>query len=325
MALEVLISAETIRDALESTLEKFFKVERAEALKFAKRSLGEQALDVQKKVVGDILDVHLLKDIVKYALDDVSEHAEAIDKLGEGRAALLHVRHIEEIFTVVSFLVMHPDRYAEFQWRWKSFPVIHGIRNRLVNLKLPVVPPMQEWTNNNIANLNAYMHKKIGTDIEATKEHWEKVSNWLYPINLKDVFDKSGRKESYVSAEYDWNSQSVHFSPMAETYLGFELKHQSYSEFAEQSAARYIHGFCRECLPLVARTEILREYHAKMVLLEMYKILHMRPQQYVELANRGAQTSALTNLLLQGPADIKEVIDVAIGVAPQDPLAIIVR
>lgn len=324
-SIQVLISPETIRTALEDTLERLFKVEKLDALALARRPLGEKATAIQRVIVRDAINVHLLTDIVRYALDDVAEHASAIDKVGDGRAALLHVRHIEELYTIIKYLVSKPEKYEEFQWRWQVFPNIHALKNKIMNLKSPLEPVLQAWVDENVNRIAEVYQVKVTNDCYASQKHWEKISNWLHPIYLKEIFEKTDRKESYHSAEYDWNSQAVHFSPLSETYLGFQLEHMTYSEFAIGSTCRYINGFCKVCLPLVANTDALRQYHAKMVLLEMYRMLREKPQQYIDLANRLGVTGNFTEIILNNPSDIGVVINAAIGEPPEDPLVIKVR
>ena len=125
----IAVQAGVIRDSLLECMQDFWKLDHETALAQSKRSLKEKASEVSSEICKGIIDVHPLRPIVKYALEDIVDHSSAVDVLGKNRTALLHVRHIEELFTVVKFLIAQGDRYNEFRWKWDNFEEIHRIRN----------------------------------------------------------------------------------------------------------------------------------------------------------------------------------------------------
>lgn len=322
MKLQVQYSAATIRVALEEVIEALFGIPRAEIRLRSRRSLGEQAHETKDAIASDIITIHLLREIIQFALQDVTSHAEAIDTLQANQASLVHVRHIEEIFTVTKFILHDPSRYEEFSWRWKNYSAIHGIRNRLLNIKTALDPAMQSWISQNLPSLKKYVDKKFEMDSQKCIKSWEKYGNWLHPIALKEVFETTGRKDSYVSTEYDWNSHAVHFSPLANHYYGIELKQHTYAEFAIASVERYLHAFCRECLAVVKNRDKLRDLHARNIYLEIARMLEDKPQWYIDMANRGGRFAQLTEFLLSSDRKREGAVTVALGQEPEDPLLI---
>lgn len=179
---------------------------------------------------------------------------------------------------------------------------------------------MNAWIEGNLDKMKQFFSKKFETDPTKCLDQWEKLSNWLYRIPLNDVFEKSDRKQSYVSAAYDWNSQAVHLSPLGDEYMGYELKHQDYGDFALQSTLMHLYKICHECTAIVKDQNGLRKYYLLQVLLDTYELLCMRPAHYMELANKGGQYSALTSLLLKKPFDFNSVMNVSISSPPRDRL-----
>lgn len=316
----IAISGEAIRTALLAFLQEFWKLDHDTALSLARRPLKDKSEEMTAEIRRTAITAHPLYPILTHALQDITDHAGAIDVIGKNRAALLHVRHIEEVYTVSKYLLSCHDRYQEFAWRWGSFKTLHSIRNRILNLKRPLDPLMATWLQENLERMKRFFSKKFEIDPAKCRDQWEKLSNWLYKIPLNEVFEKADRKESYMSAAYDWNSQAVHLSPLGNAYIGYELKHQDYGDFALESAETHLHKMCHECLPIVADQAGLRKYYLLQVLLETYELICMRPAHYMELANKGGQYSALTNLLLQKPFDFDAVMNVSISAPPKDPL-----
>lgn len=318
----IAVPASVIRDSLCEWLTEFWNLDHGASVGLANRSLKEKAAEVSEQILERVLDVHPLQPIVRHALHDITDHAAAIDALGKTRTALLHVRHIEELYTVCKYLISIPDRYNEFAWRWTNFKTLHAIRNRILNLKQPLDSKMKEWIKGNIEQLRTYFSKKFEEDESKCTAQWEKLSNWLQGIPLNEIFEKTGRLASYKSVAYDWNSQSVHMSPLSDVYIGYELEHHDYGDFAVSSANTFIHKMCSECLPLVAKQEELRKYYCLQVLLETYGLLCEKPDYYMYLANKRPQHAAFTNLVLKKPHDLNVLMSKALGAQPKDPLLI---
>lgn len=316
----IVVTDQTIRAALLEFLQEFWSLDHDGALKLATRSLKVKSEEVTAEIRRTAITAHPLYPILIYVLEDVIDHAGAIDVIGKNRATLLHVRHIEEVYTISKYLLSCNDRYQEFAWRWSSFKTLHAIRNRILNLKQPLDPAMTTWIEENLDKMKQFFSKKFEIDPAKCLDQWEKLSNWLYKIPLNEVFEKSDRKESYVSAAYDWNSQAVHLSPLGDAYMGYELKHHDYGDFALQSALVHLHKICHECIAIVEDQSGLRKYYLLQVLLDTYELLCIRPAHYMELANKGGQYSALTNLLLQKPFDFNAVMNVSISAPPKDLL-----
>jgi len=285
----------------------------------ARRPVAQKASEVREQILGQAIKEHPLYPIVSYIISDMVDHAEAIDRIGKRRPMLLHVRHIEEVYTIAKYLMNEKDRHQEFAWRWASFAQLHRIRNRLLTLKQPLDEEMAAFLRANIDHMKAYLHKKFDLDEAKCREQWARLTNWMMDIPLKEVFEKAGRLDSYVSAAYDWSSQSVHLSPMGDTYMSYKLEHFDFGDFALDSAQTWIHKMCHECEPLVSKPEVLRDYYFRQVMLETLEMLAARPAQYLSLAKKRPQFNALTQLLLQKPFDVELIRNAAIGAPPQDP------
>lgn len=314
------IHAKSIQLALQDFLNEIWHLDHITALKLAKRPLKDKAEDVTSEILSSALNVHPLLPIIRYILKDITKHCAAIDVIGKNRASLLHVRHIEELYTISKFLFSSPDRYDEYAWRWENFQFIHGIRNRILNLNRPLDKVMTDWLEANIERMKTYFHKKFELDPKKCRKQWENLSNWLYGIQLKEIFKETGRLNSYISESYDWNSQSVHLSPLGDQYFGYVLKHQDYAEFALVSACTQLHKMCHECSAIVVDQERLRKFYLREVLVETYEMITKRPQQYIELANKGRQYEKLTELILQKPFDFNAIMETALGTPLKDPL-----
>ena len=102
--------------------------------------------------------------------------------------------------------------------------------------------------------------------------------------------------------------------------MGYELRHQDYGDFALDSAQTYIHKLCHEYLAIAADQVTLRKYYLRQVLLETYKMLCTVPAHYMELAAKGGQYAALTNLLLQKPFNFEAIMNTSISPPPKDHL-----
>lgn len=318
----IAVPAEVVRGALLECLQEFWKLDHEAGLALARRTLKEKASAVSGEIAKGIIDIHPLRPIVTHALNDIVNHSAAVDVLGKTKAALLHVRHVEELFTVTKYLVYQSERYNEFAWRWNNFKTIHAIRNRILNLKKELDPRMKEWLRGNLANLQAYFHKKFDEDPSKCIGQWEKASNWLYPISLNEVFEKTGRLDSYKSVAYDWNSHTVHFSPLSDVYIGYELEHHDYGDFAIDSVKTYVHKLCNECLPLVAKQDSLKDLYFRNLLTETYRILCEKPDYYMSLIHKRPKYAEFTDVVLRKPHDYETVFRASTGITPKDPLII---
>jgi hypothetical protein len=313
------VPAEAIRAAFGEFLKETWGLDHDAAIRMARRSLKDKAAEMREAVLSSAIKEHPLHPIITYILNDVVDHGEAIDLLGKCKASLLHVRHIEEVYTVAKFLLTEKARHEEFGWRWSNFGTLHAIRNRILNLKQPLDDLMVEFLKANINDMKAHFSKKFEVDETQCIPQWEKLSNWMMDITLKDVFEKAGRKQSYISASYDWNSQAVHLSPLGDQYLGYKLKHMDSGDFALDTANTWVQKLCHECAPMVADQDRLRDYYFRQVMVETYGMLVARPSQYVDMAVKGGQYGALTEEILQKPFRMDRVRNVAIGAPPVDP------
>lgn len=313
------VPVEAIRAAFSEFLKEAWDLDDDTAVQMARRPLKDKAAEVREQVLSSAIKDHPLYPIIAYILNDVVDHGEAIDLLGKCKVSLLHVRHIEEVYTVAKFLFAEKDRHQEFGWRWNNFGALHAIRNRILNLKQPLDEGMVAFLEANIDKMKAYLSKKFEVDETKCLPQWEKLSNWMMNILLKDVFEKAGRMQSYTSTAYDWNSQAVHLSPLGDQYLGYQLKHIDSGDFALDAANTWIHKLCHECAPMVADQDRLRDYYFQQVMVETYEMLVARPGQYVDMAKKGGQYTALTEEILQKPFRMEHIRNVAIGAPPVDP------
>ncbi len=311
-----------IQASLQQFLQEFWGIDHANALNLAKRPLKQKADEVTAEILRSAIKIHPLYDILLFVLHDIADHCAAIDAIGKNRATLPHVRHIEELYTISKYLLITPVRFEEFAWRWKNFKTLHALRNRILNLKQPLEPEMTAWLEANLETMQKLFSKKFDLDPAKCTDQWEKLSNWLYKIPMNEIFEKAGRLASYTSAAYDWNSQAVHLSPLADIYMGYELRHQDFGDFALDSACTHLHKMCHECSTIVADQVGLRKFYFRQVLLETYEMLCNRPAQYVEMANKGKQYSTLTQLLLNKPFDFNAVMNASLSPQPTDPLVL---
>ena len=318
----LVVPANAIQASLLEFLQEYWGMNHESAFELAKRKLKAKADEVTTEIRRTAITIHPLYPILLYVLHDIADHCDAIDSVGKNRSALLHVRHIEELYTVSKYLLASNDRYEEFSWRWRNFHNLHAIRNRILNLRQPLDPKMVAWLDSNLETMQRIFSKKFDKDPAKCIDQWEKLSNWLHKIPLNEIFEKAGRLHSYISAAYDWNSQAVHLSPLGNTYMGYQLQHQDYGDFALECASTYLHKMCHESLAIVADQAGLRKYYLRQVLLETYEMLCLRPDQYMDLANKSKQYAALTNLLLQKPFDFDAVMNTALSPAPKDHLVL---
>lgn len=313
------IPAEAICAAFGEFLKETWGLDDDTAIRMARRPLKEKAAGIREEVLSSAIKEHPLHSIITYILNDVVDHGEAIDLLGKCKASLLHVRHIEEVYTVAKFLLSEKDRHQEFGWRWNNFGTLHTIRNRILNLKQPLDELMVGFLKTHINEMKAFLSKRFEVDETKCIPQWEKLTNWMMDIPLKEVFEKTGRQQSYISAAYDWNSQAVHLSPLGDQYLGYKLKHMDSGDFPIATANTWTQKLCHECAPIVADQDKLRDYYFKLVMVDTFEMLVSRPRRYMDMAVKGGQYGALTEEILQKPFNSDRVRNIAIGVPPNDP------
>lgn len=313
------ITDKDVRAAYEKFMVEQWKLTSDEALRLAQRCLGEKTGEMRSFIESSAMKEHPLYPIIIYILNDIVDHAKAIDQLGVSKVSLLHVRHIEEVCAVGMFVLLEKEHHNEFGWRWNSFEKMHAIRNRILNLKQPLDVEMAAYLAENISQMKEYLHPRFDVDVEKCKSLWEKYSNWLMGINLKDVFEKIGRSQSYSSAAYEWNSQAVHLSPIAGDYLGYEVEHMEPGQIAIESVETWTFGVYRACTQMVAEPDVLWDCYFKLVILDSYRLLVNIPKRYFKLCDRGGRYAHLTNALLQQPCDAEIVKNVAIGTPPINP------
>lgn len=315
----IAIPAEGFRGSLEKFLSEALGLSADAALEQANKTLKEKASGVRSLVLGIAIKDHPLYPIIKYILNDVVDHAEAIDQLETKKVALLHVRHIEEVTAIAKFLLVEKDRHQEFGWRWNNFEALHRIRNRILNLRQPLDEQMTNFVVKNIEFMKQYFSSKFDVDEKKCLEQWGKLSNWMMKIQLKDVFDKAGHKQSYISAAYDWNSQAVHLSPIGGQYLGFDVAHMEKGEIAIESAETWIHNICKQCSGIVTEPEKLWDFYFRIVMADTYRLLVRRPERFMKLAAMEGQYAGLARALLEKPFNIDKIKEAALGERPTDP------
>lgn len=313
-----------IADAYKKKIKAVFKISNDEISKRLKYTLEQHAAEVEKNIKQDAINVHQMTPIILAALSNIRKNAAAIDLLSENETSLLHVRHIEELSTVIHYLISHPEKYTEYNWRWTHFPIAHGVRNKLINLGGAIDPIMQQWVDREINNLQNYVSKKITNDFEKSKAVWEKYSNWLYPTNLKDIFEEAGRGDSYKAAEYDWNSHAVHFSPLSDEFINYQLKHYTYSEFSAICTLRALDVFYRKCWVIVSRPDRIRQALTLSTFIEAYKLLLEKQDWFMEIIQRGGAHAKITEYALNQDYSLESAITLIVGQEQPDPLAIFV-
>jgi len=277
--------------------------------------------DVAPIIRTGIIREHPLVPIVEEAISDIDIHSRAIDLLGDTRAVLPHVRHIDEVVSTLQFLISKPERYNEFRWRWDNFKITHAIRNRILNLKRPLGPRITKWVTDNLAKLKK-VSKKFKGDETKDRSAWEKFSSWLAPITLRDIYESLGRLQYYLSQSYDWDSHSVHFSPIADSIIKMHPKYGTYLEFSRSSARANVLSLSNILQPLMFNPENLRIAHGRQVLLELYRTCRKKSDYMFDLAKGDERIKQLIAELIRSPQDRNRLLLVLLGAEPTDPLII---
>ena len=321
MSDRIQVSYDDLLNQMVRALADHFDLPTNQANQRVDECIADTLTDVEEMVRTGIIRGHPLVPIVEEALKDIEIHSQAIDLLGGTRAVLPHVRHIDEVISTLQFLVSKPARYNEFRWRWDNFKIAHAIRNRILNLKRSLGPYITKWVADNLANLKEVSSKFTGDE---TKDRlaWQKFSSWLTPITLRDIYTSLDRLQYYLSQSYDWDSHSVHFSPIADSIVKMHPKYGTYLEFSQSSARKNIFKICDIMQPLMVDPEILRIAHGRLVLLELYRMCRHKPDYMLGLAKSDERIRQLIAELIRSPQDRNRLILVLLGAEPSDPLLI---
>lgn len=321
----LILPVSTLTTSFEEKIKIVFNISADEITKRLSFNLEQHAAEIENHIKNDAVDIHQLTPIILTALSSITKNAAAIDALGINQSSLLHVRHIEELATVIQYLVSKPNRYDEFSWRWRNFSIANGIRSILLrNPNIPIESTLQDWINKEIGNLKKYISSKITTDCSNQKslEAWKKYSNWLYPTTLKDIFEETSRDESYFSGVYDWNSHSVHFSPIADEFISLKLKHYTYDEFSTLCTLNSINVLYKECSVIVAHPERIRKAQTLNTFIDTYKQLRSKPEWFLEMIRDSYTYSRIAEYILNSDNTLESAIKLIAGKQKPDPLSI---
>jgi hypothetical protein len=292
----MLIPVGVVKEATLEALLAGWGLNNDKVEELARRPLGEIASNVRGNIESQLVSgVFAIEPILRQILKRNEEHVHAIDALIGSKelqgsdVAIAHVRLIEESFTTAAFVISEPSRYEEFGWRWSNFVAIHGIRNRIFGLSKPLTEDMISWIKANEKQL-AWIDPKgrLTADIstDKVKAQWEKCGNWLVPTTIKEVFEKTGRLDSYTRKGYDMGSQSVHLSPMGDIYMSYELDHHNYSTFMLESGNHFVIKMFAVVLDLVKNPVALRKVHALENLMQTYCLLSSNPARFSDLVKK---------------------------------------
>lgn len=325
----ILLSMHDISSAYEETIIRVFSLDKAEIQKGINKNLTERAIELEIFFKANSIKVHPLSEIILGAISSIKDHVAAADALGGGKAALLHVRHIQELATVAEWIVSLEGRYEEFKWRWKNYTHIHAIRNRMLNLKEPIEGQMQNWINSEIKNIDKYVNVhvdkkfRLTSDSVASQKAWIRYSNWLHPFGLNIIFEGVDKKQTYTSAEYDWNSHAVHFSPLANDFIGYDLKDFTYHQFSQMSIRYSLNIFLKKCWCILKSQDAAREIFTKETFLDAYKFSLSKPEWFSRMAQEDSAHKKITAFCLNKKGSLADAILLVAGPKPVDPLAII--
>jgi len=156
---------------------------------------------------------HPVGRIISAGMEEQIIHLKAYEKLDEPRAAIVHARKISEIQVTLAYLVMHTEKFEEFEWRWENFNNLQILRSELLSGS-GVSPDGNEWFLSIKSEFLNVFSGEFQGDFATDAKAWKKYNNWLWPISLKTMYLDSGRVEDYQTDAYHWGSQHTHFSPM---------------------------------------------------------------------------------------------------------------
>lgn len=326
----MIIPVSAIKEATLASISAGWGFDQKRVDELTSRSIGEIACDVRTTIETQLLkDVFAIEPILLKILKRNEEHARAIDvlvkekELNGSDVAISHIRLLEESFTTATFLISQPNRYEEFGWRWSAYPAIHGIRNRIFGLGQQLSEDMISWIKSHEKQL-MWMDEKgrltAEMNNEKVKVQWEKCSNWLVPSTIKDIFEKTGRLDSYKKKGYDMGSQSVHFSPMGDIYMSYNLPHHDYPTFMLESGVYFVIKIFSLFLDLVKDNTLLRKCHALENILQTYSLIVSNPARFQKLIASNAGYAAFVNVVVSTPNDIEAIINAVIGKPPQSNL-----
>lgn len=239
--------------------------------------------------------------------------------------AAVHIRQIEEIATVLEFLIKAPqlpsfanksDIYNDFKWRWDNFKIIHSIRNRIFNLKTPLHPTKQQWIDNNLSSLQKV--DKFSGDSVKDENSWKNFSNWLAEYGLTKIFKELGQEQKYYFQSYDWGSQHVHFSPIPEmlSQMAF-TDDRRFKDLIEEVAVMSLLGTLRHFSTIVTHPENTRNLFLKLLLFDMYCTFRDEPERATGLASQ-PRYSRVLSALCEKDYDLERLKLAVLGVADEN-------
>ncbi|MHB8874018.1 MAG: DUF5677 domain-containing protein [Myxococcaceae bacterium] len=278
----------------------------------------EEAEEVRRVVVSQAIKEHPLAEIVKSGMKDVVEQADAFDLLAGRDTAIAHARSVEETVTILQFILKDPSRYNEFEWRWSSSATVHDIRNEHFNSKRPLDAKMAKWIANNSKQLKQYV--KICGEPGVDEKGWVAFSNWLYKIQIKEMFEKTGRAASYSFRTYEWANHSTHFSPLGDRYAELWVYGRPYVEMWQDFIRQNIHSLLRILLPVVANQAVVRRAHAGSALRAYYQLLKRDPDRGVKVFEKNEGLQHVIGVLLSDASKYDLVETALLGKQGEDPL-----
>ncbi|WP_338869492.1 hypothetical protein [Myxococcus stipitatus] len=280
--------------------------------------LSEDAKEIQRTILGQLLDVHPLTEIIKSGLQDVVEQTEAFETLRGKPTSIAHARAVEETSAIFEYILKAPDRYNEFRWRWDSAQAVHAIRNRHFNLKKPLEHQHQDWIKENAKQLRQYV--KITGAPPVDEKAWLTYSNWLYRISLKDVFETTGRGKSYSLESYEWANHFTHFSPIGDQHSLIMVDGgRSYFDVFGDFLQQQIYSLLRILLPSARQISPIRLAHAAGCLRILYQLFKNDPKRAVRLGSH-ERVQTMVGVFLERPINMERVELALLGGESQDPL-----
>lgn len=285
----------------------------------------ENNVELTQKVtnfmINKMINIHPLIDIAKSAISDILEHSKALHQLNNKKVSILHARQIEEIFVTLSYLISKPDSYNEFKWRWDNFKYIHIIRNRIFNIKLPLDISMTEWIDQNINWLKS-INKKFQGDVTKDEKIWKKFSNWLYPITLKEIFEKVGNLDSYYFQSYEWTSHAVHLSPISDQYYNFDFTDGTFVDIINDFVEFNVASLLKILEPLSENSNEFRKMNVQVITKLLYHMLIEQPERFLRFSEKSQKIKYFIGEFARPDISCKRLIKFVSGNSHEDPLVI---
>lgn len=296
-----------------------FKLSDADITRYESLHLDDLANLVVSTIKRELIRDFGVYEIVVSGINQVLEHAKAAETLRGSSASMVHSRCIEEMIAVLRFVISSTERYSEFAWRWNNFHNVTQIRNRLFTLKQSLDTQHLEWIDNNKEQLKTWIKKTFKFKLQQDWGIWEKYNNWLFPLQIKDIFEQAGSSNSYQSGAYSWNSHAVHFSPVKQGYFGLQTPDGSYPETMKVFDELNIVSLFKVCLPIAKNKEILRIEHAKLLYIHFYNMSISSPERFERVFLNNDETLCLRNYLRQPSGESAFAVMSILGKEPDDP------